>query len=365
MVLHIDAYMAGAHSGFEGSETYIIACCGMCSFGALEPVTGANATTFASAIMKIQLRYGFCHMIVLDKDSKFFGVCRKALDLLKINCHILSGDNHNPMLVEQICRYFNKGMTIMCNEWDTVRVALELLLLLLYAWSSCPMPGTNISHSLVAIGREFAFPINYSSGKHWQLTSSPASVESYSKQLANCLSACCEVAELLVRKHRDWHQVLVNSQCKDPRVYSPGDIVFARHATRSDASPKRVGKLEYKFTGPWRILESLHGSLYSLEHCLHPKRTDKKHASDLTPYPPELIPFKPVDGANTCYGQLYCPIGKHPFKDAGLKGFTPPAPFRVANLFLDVGDFNDFRWPTLLELNDELDPYPWKDDEER
>jgi hypothetical protein len=68
----------------------------------LEPVSGANATTFASAIMKIQMRYGFCHTIVLDKDSKFFGVCREALDLLKINCHVLSGDNHNPMLVERI-----------------------------------------------------------------------------------------------------------------------------------------------------------------------------------------------------------------------------------------------------------------------
>jgi hypothetical protein len=103
MVLHVDAYMAGAHSGFKGSETYIIACCGMCTFGALEPITSANATTFASAIVKIQLRYGFCHTIVLDKDLKFFGVCRGALDLLKINCHILSGDNHNPMLIKCIC----------------------------------------------------------------------------------------------------------------------------------------------------------------------------------------------------------------------------------------------------------------------
>jgi hypothetical protein len=68
-------------------------------FDALEPVTGANSTTFASAIMKIQLRYGFCHTIVLDKDSKFFGVCREALELLKINCHVLSGDNHNPIPV--------------------------------------------------------------------------------------------------------------------------------------------------------------------------------------------------------------------------------------------------------------------------
>jgi hypothetical protein len=55
MILHVDAYMVGTHSGFKGSKTYIIACCGMCTFGALEPVTGANATTFASAIMKIQL----------------------------------------------------------------------------------------------------------------------------------------------------------------------------------------------------------------------------------------------------------------------------------------------------------------------
>ena len=91
----------------------------------------------------------------------------------------------------------------------------------------------------------------------------------------------------------------MNSRRKDPRVYSPGGIVFARRATRSDASRERVGKLEYKFTGPWRILESLHGGLHSLEHCLHPKRTDKKHVSDLTPYPPGLVPFKPVDMADT------------------------------------------------------------------
>jgi hypothetical protein len=100
LVLHVDAYMAGAHSGFKGSETYIIACCRMCTFCILEPFIGASATTFAATIMKIQLPYGFCHTIVLDKDSKFFGVCQETLDLLKINCHVLSGDNHNPMLVK-------------------------------------------------------------------------------------------------------------------------------------------------------------------------------------------------------------------------------------------------------------------------
>jgi hypothetical protein len=251
LVLHVDAYSASTHTGFKGSHIYLVACCGMCIFGALEPISGANATSFASAIMKIQLRFGFCHTIILDKDSKFFGVFKESLDLLKINTHVISGDNHNAMIVEHLCRYFNKGLRIMTNERGTVRVALESLLLLLYAWNSCPVPGMDISRSLVAVGREFAFPIYYSSSKHWELTSSPATVESYSKDLAERLGACCEIAMLLVGEQREWHQELVNSRHRDPCVYSLGDIVFTCCATHSDAAHGWVGKLEYAFTRPW------------------------------------------------------------------------------------------------------------------
>jgi hypothetical protein len=59
LVLHFDVYAAGKHSGFEGSDVYLIGCCRMCSFACVEPVTNPSATTFASAIMKILLRYGF------------------------------------------------------------------------------------------------------------------------------------------------------------------------------------------------------------------------------------------------------------------------------------------------------------------
>jgi hypothetical protein len=226
LVLHVDAYLASAHSGFEGSDVYLIACCVTCTFGALKPITRPNATTFASAIMKIQLQYGLYHTVVLDKDSKFYGIFCESLDLLQINCHVLSGDNHNPMLVKCLCRYFNKGLRIMTNERDTVRVALEALLLLLYAWNLCPVPGTDISRSLVAVGREFAFPLDYSSSKHWELTSSPATVDTYSKQLAKRLTACHEIGLLLVRKQCEWHCALINSHRQDPCVYLPGDIVF-------------------------------------------------------------------------------------------------------------------------------------------
>jgi hypothetical protein len=148
------------------------------------------------------IAHGFCRTVVLDKDSKFFGVCRKALDLLQINCHVLSGDNHNPMIVKRVNQYLTKGLKIMTNERNSVRIALEAILLLFNAWNSCPIPGTDISRSLVAVGREFAFPINYFTNKHWELTSSPTSVESYSQDLATRLSALREVAHLLVKEHR-------------------------------------------------------------------------------------------------------------------------------------------------------------------
>jgi hypothetical protein len=113
------------------------------------------------------------------------------------------------------------------------------------------------------------------------------------------------------------------------------------------------------------VKESLHGGSYSIKHCLKPTRMEKKHTSDLTPYPAELIPFELIDGSDTRYGQLYYPIGANPIKEAGLKEFKPPVPFQVSQNFLDVGNFKDFWWPTLSELNNELDPYPWRDENER
>jgi hypothetical protein len=110
LVLFVIAYSVGKHSSFNDVKVYLIACCGMSGFASMEPIQQANSKNFASGIMKIQLSYGFCHTVVLDKDSKFFGVCHKALDLLHINCHVLSGDNHNPMIVEQINQYLTKGL---------------------------------------------------------------------------------------------------------------------------------------------------------------------------------------------------------------------------------------------------------------
>ncbi len=147
--------------------------------------------------------------------------------------------------------------------------------------------------------------------------------------------------------------------------YAVGNIKFARRAVQSDAQREPVNKLQYAFTGPWKVISVLLGASYELEHCENAGRKDKKHAANLSPYPPELIPFKPVDGADTQYGQLYKPITAHPFKEAGLKGFTPRQSYQLAPSHLaQIQPGRDFHWPSLSELNEEITPFPWLNDDE-
>jgi hypothetical protein len=79
----------------------------------------------------------------------------------------------------------------------------------------------------------------------------------------------------------------------------------------------------------------------------------------LSPYPLELVPFEPVDGPDSRFGQLNKPIGKAPYYEAGIKGFEPATPFKMPANFSTVPSTDDFYWPCLSELNDEICPYPW------
>ncbi len=139
----------------------------------------------------------------------------------------------------------------------------------------------------------------------------------------------------MVKEKRAYHCEHINLHWPDPKIYLVGDIVFARLAVRSDATHGQVDKETYPFTGPWQVIAKLHGASYKLEHCLT-KSKEKKHASDLSPYTVELIPFQPLDGADNQYGQLYWKFKEHPYREAGIKGFTPPTPFAVPIRFLQT-----------------------------
>jgi hypothetical protein len=118
------------------------------------------------------------------------------------------------------------------------------------------------------------------------------------------------------------------------------------------------------FTGPWKVTAALKGASYKLVHCFTPSQKEKRDTSNLSPYPTKLIPFEPVDGPNTQYGQLHKPIAAHPFKEAGIMGFTSLSPFKVTAHFLTTDQDFAFHWTSLLELNDKIVPFPWSLEEE-
>ncbi len=235
-VLFVDAYKAGNHSSFEGDEAYLISCWGMTSFAVMEPIKHATSQNVVSAIMKIQLQFGLCHIIVLDKDSKFFAAFKEVCNLLQINWHVLSGGNHNPMMVKRVNRYLNEGLKVMSNKRGCVWIVMEAIVLLLYAWNSAPILGTDLSRCFVALGQEFQFPINSSANKHWELTSTPATIKSYASELAIHLQSSREIAKILVEEQQAWHSEFINVHRLDPKIFSVSDIVFACRAVRSDAS---------------------------------------------------------------------------------------------------------------------------------
>ena len=117
---------------------------------------------------------------------------------------------------------------IFCNERGTNKVFQEGVLMSFYAWKSAPVPGSGISRSLIVVGREFHFPIDFSARKHLDLTSLSAQVKSVAIKLAHLLPACRLVARELIHHQRAYHRKLINSQRGSSRIFEVGSKVFSR-----------------------------------------------------------------------------------------------------------------------------------------
>ncbi len=133
LVLKVDIYNVRSHQSFDGKTDHFIAACSIKGFACCESITHANSSSFATAIMIIKLWYGIAHTRVIGKESKLFGTFKDTTSLSKMNLDTLSGGNQNAILVEQINRFLNKALKIVCNEHYSVQVAVEGIILPLHA----------------------------------------------------------------------------------------------------------------------------------------------------------------------------------------------------------------------------------------
>jgi len=175
--------------------------------------------------------------------------------LLNINIHMLSSKHHDGMIVECIHCFLNSSLPIFCNKHGTNKVALECILIALYAWNYAPVVGTDISCILLIVGRVCQFHIDFSADMHHVLTSNPAKVNSFASDQARLLSCCRKVAQELIHHHRPYHREYINSCYPSPRIYNMGDFVHAKRSIKSNKTHFLVGKLMGSFTCPWKVVD--------------------------------------------------------------------------------------------------------------
>ena len=90
IILCVDTYTINTKFNYEGNKHYLVTCCVMTTFLVADPTSDQNSKVFASAIMKIWMRFSFSHTIVVVKDSKFCSVFSKTSESLGINMHVIS-----------------------------------------------------------------------------------------------------------------------------------------------------------------------------------------------------------------------------------------------------------------------------------
>jgi hypothetical protein len=301
-------------------------------------------------------------------DTQIYGFLDEFKDmcsLLKIPHHLSSKGNHNAIIVERFNKFLNSGMRIFTSERGTNRVFLEAVEMLCYAWNSAPVTGTDLSRSLLVVGRDFRFPIDISNNRHITYNINKINFRSFADDLLSLLSKCREIYSLLIQEQRTMHREYQNSQLKNPKKFKLNNLVFTNVQIQSKSKDNQVKKLSYTRRGPYKIIKTHPSGSYDLKLTTATSSSViKKHGSELILCPKYLIPHKPIQSSDHIYSELNKKIIENPFSRAFIEGYTPTKPWEAAAAALSQIDLSikdltivpDF--PSVEQLDAEYDSWP-------
>ena len=160
-ILHADLWVPGHFTDSDGNVALMNGMCNMTQFVAVVPVPGETSATLAEYFMQhVLLKFGICHLLILDDSSPFRGPFTTMCKSLNINYDVLVKSNHKCLLVEVFHRLINKEITIVAENRGTNDIFVVAGVTAGYAWNSSPIDGTNILRSIPAICRELRFPFD-------------------------------------------------------------------------------------------------------------------------------------------------------------------------------------------------------------
>ena len=197
----------------------------------------------------VLLKFGICHIVILDDGIPFKGVFSAMCKALRINYDILAKKNHKGLLVEKFNRFLNKAVTIAAENRGTNDVFVTTGVAAGYAWNSSPIDGTDIFRSVPVLGRELRFFLDVDISALPPLVSNNTdSVVSYLRLTDFNRHFATTILKILIEDRRITHMERINNNRNIVSI-QPGDLVMDRTAVQSDKRKDKVAKLSYAVRG--------------------------------------------------------------------------------------------------------------------
>jgi len=164
-IIFLDVWSPGdgvlSKDGKHKSVTMTDCLTGFTDFAFTNESNGFNAEDMAELVLQnFFVRRGMPRMVVVDADGLFAGVFRAMCQALLIPCEAVSRENHKANTCERFHRLLNKVQRINTSDTGTQFRWKQAVAFASYAWNAAPIDGTDLPRCVVAVGRDFPFPID-------------------------------------------------------------------------------------------------------------------------------------------------------------------------------------------------------------
>ena len=160
-ILHVGLWSPGHMADQNGYISLMDTMCDMTQFVVVVPVLDDTSATLASHfIQHILLKFGMCHLVVIDDGTPFKGAFVTTCQALNVNYDVLTKRNHKGLSVEHFHCFLNKSVTIATKDRGSNNLFVPVSITSVYSWNSVPIDGTSIIRSVSAIGRALHFSLN-------------------------------------------------------------------------------------------------------------------------------------------------------------------------------------------------------------
>ena len=122
-ILHVDLWIPGNYTDNNGNIALMNTMCGIIHFVVVIPVPDESSITLASYFMQhVLMKFGLCHLIVLDDSTPFKEDLIAIYQALNLNYNILAKLNHTGFSVDIFHRFLNKSVIITAGECGTKNI---------------------------------------------------------------------------------------------------------------------------------------------------------------------------------------------------------------------------------------------------